>query len=88
MPFRDGLPEILPPSEDGIFQSTFTREAAKPALLEFLSDVLDRHLIDVRIRSNEPPMRDAGVKREVFDINCVAEDDQSQMDVDTNIHSM
>jgi hypothetical protein len=32
MPFRDGLPEILPPSEDGVFKSTFTREDAKPAL--------------------------------------------------------
>jgi hypothetical protein len=29
MPFRDGLPEILPPSEDGVFKSTFTREDAK-----------------------------------------------------------
>jgi predicted transposase/invertase (TIGR01784 family) len=82
MPFRDGLPELLPPREDGVFKSTFTREAAKPALLELLSDVLNRPLKDVKIRNNEPPINDIDAKREVFDINCVAEDDQAQMAIE------
>ncbi|GHU91522.1 hypothetical protein FACS1894202_13110 [Clostridia bacterium] len=82
MPFLDGLPEILPPSEDGVFQSTFTREAANPALLELLSDVLDRPLKKVTVRNSEPPLRDVDAKREVFDINCVAEDDKSQYDIE------
>ncbi|MDR0670964.1 MAG: Rpn family recombination-promoting nuclease/putative transposase [Oscillospiraceae bacterium] len=82
MPFHDGLPEILPPREDGVFKSTFTREAAKPALLELLSDILDRPLKDVKIRNNEPPISDVGAKREVFDINCLAEDDKSQYDIE------
>jgi predicted transposase/invertase (TIGR01784 family) len=82
MPFKDGLPDILPPSEDGVFQSTFTREAAKPALLELLSDILGRPLKDVKIRGNEPPLSDVKAKREVFDVNCVAEDDRSQFDVE------
>ncbi|MDR1135488.1 MAG: Rpn family recombination-promoting nuclease/putative transposase [Clostridiales Family XIII bacterium] len=69
MLFSYGLPKILPPSEDGVFKSTFTREEAKPALLELLSDILGRPLRDLTIRSNEPPIRDIDAKREVFDIN-------------------
>jgi hypothetical protein len=82
MPFRDGLPEILPPSEDGVFKSTFTREDAKPALLELLSDILGRPLKDVTVCNNELPISDKNAKREVFDINCIAEDDHSQMDIE------
>jgi predicted transposase/invertase (TIGR01784 family) len=82
MPFRDGLPEILPPSEDGVFQTIFTKEGAKPALLELLSDILGRPLRDVTVRNSEPPISDIDAKREVFDINCVAEDDSSQMDIE------
>ncbi|MDR1204535.1 MAG: Rpn family recombination-promoting nuclease/putative transposase [Peptococcaceae bacterium] len=82
MLFRDGLPEILPPSEDGVFKSTFTRKEAKPALLELLSDILSRLLKDVAVRNNEPPINDIDAKREVFDINCVASDDQAQMDIE------
>ncbi|MDR1194114.1 MAG: Rpn family recombination-promoting nuclease/putative transposase [Peptococcaceae bacterium] len=82
MPFHDGLPEILPPSEDGVFQTIFTKEGAKPALLELLSDILGRPLRDVTIRNSEPPISDIDAKREVFDINCVAHDDNSQMDIE------
>ncbi|MDR3295812.1 MAG: Rpn family recombination-promoting nuclease/putative transposase, partial [Clostridiales Family XIII bacterium] len=82
MPIRDDLPEILPPSENGVFQSTFTREDAKPALRELLSDILGRPLKNVALRNSEPPLADIDAKREVFDINCVAEDDQSQFDVE------
>ncbi|GHU36244.1 hypothetical protein FACS1894105_06270 [Clostridia bacterium] len=66
MSFLYGLPDILPPSEDGVFHSTFTREAATPALLELLSDVLDRPLKKVTVRNSEPPLRDVDAKREVF----------------------
>ena len=76
------LPKILPPSEDGVFKSTFTSPGAKPALLELLSDILDRPLKDVEIRNNELPINDIEAKREVFDINCVAADEQSQMDIE------
>jgi predicted transposase/invertase (TIGR01784 family) len=88
MPFRDGLPEILPPSEDGVFQSTFIHEDAKPALLELLSDILDRPLTNVTVCNNELPISDKNAKREVFDINCIAEDDHSQMDVEMQATQM
>jgi predicted transposase/invertase (TIGR01784 family) len=72
----------LPPSEDGVFKSTFTRDEAKPALLELLSDILGRPLTDVTVRNNELPILDIDAKREVFDINCIAQDDRSQMDIE------
>ncbi|MDR1440202.1 MAG: PD-(D/E)XK nuclease family transposase [Clostridiales bacterium] len=88
MPFRDGLPEILPPSEDGVFKSTFARDDAKPALLELLSDVLGRQLKDVKIRGSEPPIGGIDEKREVFDISCIAEDDKSQMGIEMQATAM
>jgi predicted transposase/invertase (TIGR01784 family) len=88
MLFRDELPEILPPSENGVFQSTFTREGAKPALQELLSDILGRPLKNVTIRNAEPPLADIDAKREVFDINCVAEDDKSQLDIEMQASPM
>jgi predicted transposase/invertase (TIGR01784 family) len=80
--YQDELPDILPPSEDGIFKSTFTRAEAKPALLELLSDVLDRPLTDVVIQNNVQPVKDVDAKEAVFDISCFAEGDHAQMDVE------
>jgi predicted transposase/invertase (TIGR01784 family) len=69
----DGLPKILPPSEDGIFQAILTLPESYKALLSAVSAFLDRQLKSVTLRNNVPSSREALAKQEEFDINCVVD---------------
>jgi hypothetical protein len=88
MSFNDGLPNILPITADIIFKSTFTATGAKPALVEFLSDILGRNFTDVILRPNEQPKLEIFSKQEVFDVNCIATDGKSQFDVEMQASHM
>ena len=69
----DGLPRILPPYENGIFQAILTLPEAHVALVELLAAVLERLLKYVALRNNDAPSRDKLAKREEYDINCVVD---------------
>ena len=69
----DGLPKILPPYEDGIFQALLTLPEAHVALVSLVSALIERSVKDVTLRNNDAPTRDADAKREKYDINCVVD---------------
>ena len=73
--------EILPPSEDYIFKAILTHSNAKPALIDLISTVIKRTVVDVQIRNNELPVGDIDEKNERLDVNCVI-DDGSQVNVE------
>ena len=85
----DGLPRILPPSENGIFQTVLTLPESAPALLGLLSAVLGREIKKVTLRNNDAPSRDKDAKREEYDINCVVDgEDGDQCDVEMQASPM
>ena len=71
--YFDGLPKILPPYENGIFQAVLTLPEAHDALVSTVAAVLDRTVKTVMLRNNDAPARDALPKREEYDINCVVD---------------
>ena len=73
--------EILPPSDDYVFKAILTHSDAKPALIDLISTVIKRTVIDVQIRNNELPSGDVDEKNERLDVNCVI-DDGSQVNVE------
>jgi predicted transposase/invertase (TIGR01784 family) len=76
--------EILPPSDDRIFKTLLTHPDAKPVLINVVSAVIERTVIDVQIRNVEPPVMDVDEKAERFDVNCVID---SGDQVDVEMHS-
>jgi predicted transposase/invertase (TIGR01784 family) len=74
------VPDILPPSEDGIFQSMLTQSL--PALSDLLTDFLERKIKGVIIKNSTLPLTGIDEKRGVFDINCSAHDDHSQIEIE------
>ena len=73
--------EILPPSDDYVLKAILTHPDAKPALMDLISSVIGRTVLDVQIRNNELPSGDVDEKNERLDVNCVI-DDGSQVDVE------
>ena len=73
--------DILPVYDDRIFKATMTHPDAKPALIDLISTVIKRKVLDVTIRGNETPVTDVDEKNERFDINCVI-DGGDQIDVE------
>ena len=69
----DGLPKILPPYENGIFQSILTLPEAHDALVSIVAAILGRPVKTVMLRNNDAPSRDKLAKREEYDINCVVD---------------
>ena len=47
--------DILPPSDDRVFKLLLTSQESKPVLIDLLSSVLQRPVMDVEVRNNEPP---------------------------------
>ena len=79
----DGLPRILPPSENGVFKAVLTLPEANKALISAVAAFLDRPVKTVTIRNNDIPSRDSSAKQEEFDINCVVDgEDGDQCDVE------
>ncbi|MDR2089472.1 MAG: Rpn family recombination-promoting nuclease/putative transposase [Clostridiales Family XIII bacterium] len=75
------VPEILPPSEDGVFKTLLMHPDAKPVLRDVIASILNIPVADVTVRNNELPISDIGKKRERFDVNCRTEDGR-QIDVE------
>ena len=69
----DGLPKILPPYENGIFQAVLTLPEAHDALVGLVAAILGRPVKTVALRNNDAPSRDRLAKREQYDINCVVD---------------
>ena len=67
----DGLPKILPPSEDGVFQAVLTLPEANVALVSAVAAFIGRPVKSATLRNNDAPIRDASAKREEYDVNCV-----------------
>ena len=71
------LPEnmnILPPSDDRVFKLILTAPDAKPALLDLITTLIGRKVVDVLVRNNEIPAEDTEEKAQRLDLNCVTED--------------
>ena len=78
------LPEncsILPPSDDRVFKLILTAPDAKPALMDLISAVIGRKVVDVVVRNNEIPPEDTEEKAERLDLNCTI-DDGSQVNLE------
>ena len=73
--------DILPPSDDRVFKLLLTSQESKPVLIDLLSSVLQRPVMDVEVRNNEPPPETMEEKAERLDVNCRIDDD-SQADVE------
>jgi len=65
--------DILPPSDDRIFKTLLTHPDAKQVLIDIVSTVIERTVVEVHIRGIEPPVMDIEEKAERFDVNCTIE---------------
>ena len=79
--------DILPPSDDRVFKLILTKDDAKPVLMDLISAVIDRPVVDVVVRNNEPPPEDTSEKAERLDVNCSI-DDGSQCDLEIDRKSV
>ena len=73
--------DILPPSDDRVFKLILTSEDAKPVLMDLISSIIKRPVVEVEVRNNEIPSGDTEEKAERFDVNCRI-DDGSQVDLE------
>ena len=73
--------DILPPSDDRVFKLILTSPDAKPALIDLVSSIIKRPVVDVEVRNNDIPPSDTEEKAERLDINCRI-DDVSQIDLE------
>jgi len=75
MPYEDIIiPDLLPPSEDGVFKTLMTHPDAKPILRDVVESYLKFPVVNVEVRNAEMPISDIKEKRERFDVNCTADD--------------
>lgn len=73
--------DILPPSDDRVFKLILTSPDAKPVLIDLISSIIKRPVVDVEVRNNELPSSDTEEKAERLDVNCRI-DDGSQVDLE------
>lgn len=73
--------DILPPSDDRVFKLILTSPDAKPALIDLVSSIIKRPVVDVEVRNNDIPPSDTSEKAERLDLNCRI-DDGSQVDLE------
>ena len=79
--------DILPPSDDRVFKLLLTSPEAKPGLMNLISGIIDRKVVDVVLYVNEPPTEDTEEKAERFDVNCKI-DDGSQINLEMQASHM
>ena len=79
--------DILPPSDDRVFKLILTSPEAKPGLINLVSGIIGRNVVDVTLHPNEPPSRDTEEKSERFDVNCKI-DDGSQINLEMQASRM
>ncbi|MDR2179883.1 MAG: hypothetical protein LBP21_06220 [Synergistaceae bacterium] len=51
------VPEILPPSDDGVFKTLLTHPNAKRCLVDIIASNIGLPVKDVTVRNNELPIR-------------------------------
>ena len=73
--------DILPPSDDRVFKLILTNQEAKPVLIDLISSIIKRPVVDVEVRNNEIPPNDTQEKAERLDVNCRI-DNGSQIDLE------
>lgn len=73
--------DILPPSDDRIFKLILASPDGKPALIDLVSALLGKPVVNVVVRNSEIPPEDAQEKAERLDLNCGI-DDGSQIDLE------
>jgi len=79
--------DILPPSDDRVFKLILTKEEAKPALIDLLSAILGREVIDVEVWSSELLSQSTKEKGEKLDINCTIKDG-TQVNLEMQVRRM
>lgn len=73
--------DMFPPSDDQVFKLLMTFPEAKPGLINLISGVIGRQVIDVSLLANELPTEDTEEKMERLDVNCKI-DDGSQINLE------
>lgn len=73
--------EILPPTDDRIFKLIFTAPDSELVLMDLISAIIKRPVVEVFIRNNELPPANTQEKAERLDVNCRI-DDGSQIDLE------
>ena len=73
--------DILPPSDDRVFKLILASEESKPILIDLISSIIKRPVVDVQVRNSEIPPEDTQEKAERLDVNCLI-DDNSQIDLE------
>ena len=73
--------DILPPSDDRIFKLILASPDGKPALIDLVSALLGKSVVNVVVRNSEIPPEDTQEKAERLDLNCGI-DDGSQIDLE------
>ena len=68
------VPDILPPSEDGVFKTLLTKPEAEPILRDVAESFLRFPVFKVTVRNIELPILNINEKRERFDVNCTVND--------------
>ena len=81
------IPELLPPSEDGVFRTLLTHADAKPILRDVVESYLHFPVVKVEVRNAELPISDINEKRERFDVNCTV-NDGSQFELEMQSEAM
>ena len=56
--------DILPPSDDRVFKLILTKQEAKPVLIDLVSSIIKRPVVDVEVRNSEIPPDDTHEKAE------------------------
>ena len=64
--------DILPPSDDRVFKLILALPEGKPVLINLISSVIKRPVVDVVVRSNELPVDDVEGKAGHLDMNVVS----------------
>ena len=65
--------DILPPSDDRVFKTLLTHPDAKQVIIDVVSAVIERSVVDAQVRNIEMPTMDTGEKAERFDVNCTVD---------------
>ena len=73
--------DILPPSDDRVFKLLLTSPDAKPGLINLISSIIGRTVVDVVLHPNELAPGYTEEKAERFDVNCKI-DDGSQINLE------
>jgi predicted transposase/invertase (TIGR01784 family) len=81
------VPELLPPSEDGVFRTLLIHADAKPILRDIIASFLHIPVVDVAVINSEMPIANKDEKQERFDVNCTT-GDGNQIDVEMQADAM